>query len=182
MGAYLAFGYYGSMAMCLFFATTFKGLEEVLAGEVAVLGGEDVAIAPGGVSFSGDLALCYRANLWLRSANRIVALLSEFPAPTPAALYEGTREIPWTDLFPPERTIAVDANVRESGITHSHFAAQKTKDAVVDKFRDATGRRPDVDTVSPDVRIGVRIVRDGCTVSLDTSGESLNRRGYRSSP
>jgi len=165
-----------------FFATTFKGLEEVLAGEVAALGGEDVAIAPGGVSFSGDMALCYRANLWLRSANRVVTLLSEFPAPTPAALYEGTREIPWTDLFPPERTIAVDANVRESGITHSHFAAQKTKDAIVDRFRDATGRRPDVDTVTPDVRIVVRIVRDACAVSLDTSGESLNRRGYRSAP
>lgn len=165
-----------------FFATTFKGLEEVLAGEVASLGGEEVALAPGGVSFSGDIALCYRANLWLRSANRVVTFLSEFPAPTPAALYEGTREIPWADLFPPERTIAVDANVRESGITHSHFAAQKTKDAIVDGFRDATGRRPDVDTVSPDVRVVVRIVRDACTVSLDTSGESLNRRGYRSSP
>jgi len=165
-----------------FFATTFKGLEEVLAGEVAALGGEDVVLAAGGVSFSGDLALCYRANLWLRSANRVVTLLSEFPAPTPAALYEGTREIPWNDLFPPERTIAVDANVRESGITHSHFAAQKTKDAIVDGFRDATGRRPDVDTVSPDVRIVVRIVRDECAVSLDTSGDSLNRRGYRSTP
>ncbi|HEX9204596.1 MAG TPA: THUMP domain-containing protein [Candidatus Deferrimicrobiaceae bacterium] len=165
-----------------FFATTFKGLEEVLAGEIAALGGEDVAIAAGGVSFSGDLALCYRANLWLRSANRVVTLLSEFPAPTPAALYEGIREIAWTGLFPPERTIAVDANVRDSGITHSHFAAQKTKDAIVDRFRDETGRRPDVDTVSPDVRIVVRIVRDECAASLDTSGESLNRRGYRSAP
>jgi putative N6-adenine-specific DNA methylase len=112
----------------------------------------------------------------------VVAVLSEFPAPTPAALYEGTREIPWTDLFPPERTIAVDATVRDSGITHSHFPAQKTKDAIVDRFRDELGRRPDVDTVSPDVRIVVRIVRDGCAVSLDTSGESLNRRGYRSDP
>jgi putative N6-adenine-specific DNA methylase len=170
------------MEMRRFFATTFKGLEEVLAGEIAALGGEDVAIAAGGVSFSGDLALCYRANLWLRSANRVVTLLSEFQAPTPAALYEGTREIAWATLFPAERTIAVDANVRESGITHSHFAAQKTKDAIVDRFRDETGRRPDVDTVSPDVRIVVRIVRDECAVSLDTSGESLNRRGYRSAP
>jgi putative N6-adenine-specific DNA methylase len=165
-----------------FFATTFRGLEEALAGEIAALGGEDASIAAGGVSFSGDMALCYRANLWLRSANRVVLFLSEFPAPTPATLYEGVREIPWTDLFAPERTISVDATVRDSGIGHSHFAAQKTKDAVVDRFRDATGRRPDVDIVSPDVRIVVRIVRDGCTVSLDTSGESLNRRGYRSSP
>ena len=165
-----------------FFATTFKGLEEVLAGEVAALGGEEVGIGAGSVSFSGDMALCYRGNLRLRSANRVVMLLSGFPAPTPAALYEGARDIPWTELFAPERTIAVDATVRDSGITHSHFAAQKTKDAVVDRFRDATGRRPDVDTASPDVRIVVRIVRDAASVSLDTSGESLNRRGYRAHP
>jgi len=165
-----------------FFATTFKGLEDVLAGEIASLGGEDVSAGPGSVAFSGDMALCYRANLWLRSANRVVLLLSEFPAPTPAALYEGTREIPWPDLFPPERTIAVDATVRDSGITHSHFAAQKTKDGIVDRFRDAVGRRPDVDAKTPEVRIVVRIVRDECAVSLDTSGESLNRRGYRAIP
>ncbi|HBG73209.1 MAG TPA: hypothetical protein DDX05_06250, partial [Deltaproteobacteria bacterium] len=165
-----------------FFATTFKGLEDVLAGEIASLGGEDVSAGPGSVAFSGDMALCYRANLWLRSANRVVLLLSEFPAPTPAALYEGTREIPWPDLFPPDRTIAVDATVRDSGITHSHFAAQKTKDGIVDRFRDAVGRRPDVDAKTPEVRIVVRIVRDECAVSLDTSGESLNRRGYRANP
>jgi len=165
-----------------FFATTFKGLEEVLAGEIAAVGAQDVSIGAGSVSFSGDMALCYRANLWLRSANRVVMLLSEFPAPTPAALYEGTREVPWHELFPPERTFAVDATVRGSGIDHSHFAAQKTKDAIADRFRDALGRRPDVDTVSPDVRVVVRIVNDACAVSLDTSGESLHRRGYRAHP
>jgi putative N6-adenine-specific DNA methylase len=165
-----------------FFATTFKGLEEVLSGEVAALGGEEISIGAGSVSFSGDMTLCYRANLWLRAANRVVMLLSEFPAPTPAALYKGTREIPWHELFPPERTFAVDATVRGSGITHSHFAAQKTKDAIADRFRDTLGRRPDVDTVSPDVRIVVRIVDDACAVSLDSSGESLHRRGYRAHP
>src|SRR3990172_9165992 len=122
-------GYHGHMERHRFFATTFKGREDVLA-------------SAGSVAFSGDMALCYRANLWLRSANRVVLLLAEFPAPTPAALYEGTREIPWPDLFPPERTIAVDATVRDSGITHSQFAAQKTKDRIVDRFRDAVGRRP----------------------------------------
>jgi putative N6-adenine-specific DNA methylase len=170
------------MVTLRFFATTFKGLEDVLAGEIAALGGEDVSAGPGSVAFSGDMALCYRSNLWLRSANRVVLLLSEFPAPTPAALYEGTRGIPWPDLFPPDRTIAVDATVRDSGITHSHFAAQKTKDGIVDRFRDAVGRRPDVDAKSPEVRIVVRIVCDECAVSLDTSGESLNRRGYRANP
>ncbi|MGE5248109.1 MAG: THUMP domain-containing class I SAM-dependent RNA methyltransferase [Verrucomicrobiota bacterium] len=170
------------MTMHRFFATTFKGLEETLAGEIAALGAAEISAGTGSVSFSGDMTLCYRANLWLRSANRVVLQLSGFPAPTPAALYEGTRQIPWHELFPPERTFAVDATVRESGITHSHFAAQKTKDAIVDRFRDVLGRRPDVDAVSPEIRVVVRIVRDGCTVSLDTSGESLNRRGYRTRP
>lgn len=165
-----------------FFATTFKGLEDVLAGEIAALGGENVSAGAGSVAFSGAMALCYRANLWLRSANRVVLLLSEFHAPTPAALYEGVSGIAWAELFSPDRTIAVDATVRDSGITHSHFAAQKTKDAIVDRFRETVGRRPDVDAKSPDVRIVVRIVRDECAVSLDTSGESLNRRGYRASP
>ena len=165
-----------------FFATTFKGLEDVLAGEIAGIGGEEISAGNGSVAFSADMALCYRANLWLRSANRVVMLLSEFPAPTPAALYEGTRRIPWHDLFSADRTIAVDATVRDSGITHSHFAAQKAKDAIVDGFREIAGRRPDVDAKSPDVRIVVRIVRDECAVSLDTSGESLNRRGYRMNP
>jgi len=170
------------MATHRFFATTFKGLEEVLAGEVAALGAQDVSIGTGSVSFSGDMALCYRANLWLRTANRVVLLLSEFPAPTPAALYEGARDVPWHELFPAGRTFAVDATVRGSGIDHSHFAAQKTKDAIADRFRDALGRRPDVDTVSPDVRVVVRIVNDACAISLDTSGESLHRRGYRTRP
>ena len=99
----------------------------------------------------------------------------------PAALYEGRSGAPG-GLLPPDRTIAVDATVRDSGITHSHFAAQKTKDAIVDRFRETAGRRPDVDAKSPEVRIVVRIVRDECAVSLDTSGESLNRRGYRANP
>ena len=84
----------------------------MLGGEIAALGGEDVSAGAGSVAFSGDMALCYRANLWLRSANRVVLLLSEFPAPTPAALYEGASGIPWAELFSPDRTIAVDATVR----------------------------------------------------------------------
>jgi len=169
-------------AMYRFFATTFKGLEEVLAGEIAAMGADEISLGTGSVSFSGTMELCLRANLWLRSANRVVLLLAEFSSSTPEALYEGVREIPWPDLFSPERTLAVDATVRESGINHSHFAAQKTKDAIVDRFRDAFGRRPDVDTASPDIRIIVRIVRDFASISLDTSGDSLNRRGYRTHP
>lgn len=165
-----------------FFATTCRGLEEVLAGEIRSLGGRAVGIVPGGVSFTGNAALGYGANLWLRTANRVLLHLSDFPAPTPGALYEGVKEIPWPDLFPVRKTIAVDATVRDSGITHSHFAAQKAKDAVVDRFRERYGSRPYVDPLSPEIRINVRIVGDACTVSLDLSGESLNRRGYRGDP
>lgn len=170
------------MAPFRYFATTSRGLEAVLAAEIAALGGEDPEAAPGGVSFAGDLELGYRANLWLRTAHRVLLHLASFPAPTPDALYEGTKAVPWPDLFPVERRIAVEATVRDSGITHSGFAAQKTKDAVADRFRERGGRRPDVDPASPDVRIHLRIVRDEATLSLDTSGESLNRRGYRADP
>ncbi len=165
-----------------YFATTSKGLEEALAGEIADLGGEDISVAAGGAAFAGDAALGLRANLWLRTANRVLLLLAEFPAVTPDDLYEGVKAVPWPDLFSVRRTIAVDATVRDSGIDHSHFAALKAKDGVVDRFRAAVGTRPDVHPASPDVRINVRLVRDACTLSLDLSGESLNRRGYRSDP
>ena len=170
------------MTVYTYFATTSKGLEGVLADEIAALGGKRIEAGPGGVSFSGDRDLCYRANLWLRTANRVLINLSEFPAPTPEALYEGVKAVPWPDLFSVRNRIAVEASVRDSAITHSHFAAQKTKDAVVDRFRETVRTRPDVDLSAPDVRIHLRIVRDGCTLSLDTSGESLNRRGYRADP
>ncbi len=170
------------MTAYTYFATTSKGLEGVLADEVAAIGGKRIAAGTGGVSFSGGHELRYRANLWLRTANRVLLQLSEFPAPTPEALYEGVKAVSWPDLFPARNTIAVEAAARDSAIAHSHFAAQKTKDAVVDRFRETVRSRPDVNPTSPDVRIHVRIVRDVCTLSLDTSGESLNRRGYRVDP
>jgi len=154
----------------------------VLAEEIRALGGREARAAAGGVSFTGDTALGYRANLWLRTAHRVLLHLSDFHAPTPAALYEGVASISWPEIFPVRKTIAVDATVRDGGITHSHFAAQKAKDAVADRFRKSLGVRPDVNPLSPEVRINVRIVRDACTLSLDLSGESLNRRGYRADP
>ncbi len=170
------------MTMRRYFATTSKGLEDVLAGEIADLGGEEISVATGGVGFSGDPALGPRANLWLRTANRVLLQLAEFPAVTPDDLYGGVAAVPWHEMFSVRRTIAVDATVRDSGIVHSHFAAQKTKDAVVDRFRAAVGSRPDVDPAGAEVRINVRLVGDECTLSLDLSGESLNRRGYRADP
>jgi len=170
------------MSTCRYFATTSKGLEAVLAKEIRTLGGEEIAAVTGGVSFSGDNALGYRANLWLRTANRVLLFLSDFAAPTPDALYEGVKAVPWPEIFPVQKSIAFDATVRDSGVTHSRFAAQKAKDAVADRFRERCGARPNVDLRAPDVRINLRIVRDSCTLSLDLSGESLNRRGYRGNP
>lgn len=170
------------MAACTYFATTSKGLEGVLADEIAAIGGKRIAAGTGGVSFSGSHDLRYRANLWLRTANRVLLALSEFPAPSPEALYDGVKAVPWPDLFSVRSTIAVEAAARDSDVAHSRFAAQKTKDAIVDRFREAVRSRPDVDLAAPDVRIHVRIVRNVCTLSLDTSGESLNRRGYRADP
>jgi putative N6-adenine-specific DNA methylase len=170
------------MARSAYFATTSKGLEGILAGEIEALGGRETAVAAGGVSFSGDPAFFYRANLRLRTANRVLLRLSEFAAPTQEALYEGVKAVPWPDLFDVRKKIAVEAAVRDSGVANSRFAAQKAKDAIVDRFREKLGVRPDVDLVAPDVRIHLRILRDACTLSLDTSGESLNRRGYRADP
>jgi putative N6-adenine-specific DNA methylase len=170
------------MSIRRYFATTSKGLEAVLAGEIRNLGGKEIAAVTGGVSFSGDTTLGYRANLGLRTANRVLLFLSDFAAPTPDALYEGVKAVPWPEIFPVQKSIAFDATVRDSGMTHSRFAAQKAKDAVADRFRETCGTRPDVDLRAPDVRINLRIVRNSCTLSLDLSGESLNRRGYRGNP
>jgi putative N6-adenine-specific DNA methylase len=125
------------------------------------------------------MATCYRANLWLRTANRILQPLAEFFCETPQHLYDGVRSIDWRRFLTPEMTIAVDCKVRDSGITHSGYAALKTKDAIVDCIRDHYGRRPSVDTLDPGLRINIHILRNNCTVSLDTSGVSLDKRGYR---
>src|SRR4030066_2382377 len=123
------------MGTLRYFATTSKGLETVLSEEIRALGGEAVAAAPGGVSFSGDISLGYRANLWLRTAHRVLLFLSGFPAATPEELYHGVKKVPWPELFSVRKTIAVDATVRDSGITHSRYAAQKAKDAIAERVR-----------------------------------------------
>lgn len=161
------------------FATTARGLEEVLAIELTALGLQVLAQERGGVRFAGGLPECMMANLHLRTANRVLVPLAVFPCCNPDELYDGVRTIPWRDYLTPDMTLAVDCSVRDSGITHSRYAALKAKDAVVDQLRDEAGRRPSVDTMAPDVRINLHILADRCTVSLDSSGEPLDRRGYR---
>lgn len=162
-----------------FFATTGKGVEEVLARELVMLGMGNVSQETGGVRFQGDMAACYRANLWLRTANRVLLPLVEFACQNPQELYDGVRAIVWERWLTPDLTLAVDCNLRDSTMTHSGFVALKTKDAIVDRLRDHFGRRPSVDTKDPDLRVNVHLVKNRCILSLDTSGSPLDRRGYR---
>jgi len=165
-----------------FFATTTKGLEDVLAAELTALGTRDIVPANGGVNFSGSFRDGYRACLWLRTANRVLQPLASFPCPSQEALYEGVYALNWEELMTPEMTLAVAAKIRDSEITHSHFAALKTKDAIVDKIRDHCGQRPNVDAKDPDLRINLHLARNHCTISLDLAGSSLHKRGYRRDP
>ncbi|UFS71646.1 THUMP domain-containing protein [Geomonas sp. RF6] len=162
-----------------FFASTAKGVEEVLGAELVRLGVSSVSQENGGVRFRGDLSSAYRANLWLRCASRILMPVAEFPCESPQQLYDGIRGVEWGEYLTPQMTLCVDCNLRDSALTHSGFVALKTKDAIVDQIREQRGSRPSVDTKDPDLRVNVHLVRNRCTVSLDTSGYPLDRRGYR---
>src|SRR5438067_12899561 len=118
-----------------FFATCSRGLEGVLAGELRALGARDVAPGRGGVGFAGDRALLYRANLWLRTAVRVLMPVLEAPVASPEELYDAVRSVDWSAYLTPDHTLAVDCNVRDSKLTHSKYAARKVKDAVCDQFR-----------------------------------------------
>jgi 23S rRNA (guanine2445-N2)-methyltransferase / 23S rRNA (guanine2069-N7)-methyltransferase len=162
-----------------FFATTAKGMEDLLVSELQQLGALEVEKGRAGAYFKGDLRSAYRACLWSRIANRIFLPVSKFPASTPEKLYGGVRSIRWSDHLSTEQTLAVDFQTSHSQITHSQFAALKTKDAIVDQFRSNTGVRPSVNVERPDVRINVYLLNDEATVSIDLSGDSLHMRGYR---
>jgi 23S rRNA (guanine2069-N7)-methyltransferase / 23S rRNA (guanine2445-N2)-methyltransferase len=162
-----------------FFATCPKGVEALLAGELRDLQAESVRETRAGVSFAGSLAVGYRACLWSRLASRVLLPLARFPAPSAEALYEGAQSIPWHEHCGNDTTLAVDAAVSRSTLAHSHFAALKVKDAIVDQLRSKSGHRPSIDTEQPDIRLNLYLHRDEATLSLDLSGDSLHRRGYR---
>jgi 23S rRNA (guanine2445-N2)-methyltransferase / 23S rRNA (guanine2069-N7)-methyltransferase len=162
-----------------FYATTAKGLELLLVDELRGLGASDAAEKLAGVSFSGDIALAYKACLWSRLANRILLKLASFPARTPQELYVGVQSIAWDAHLSAQGTLAVNFTCNQSEINHTLFGAQKVKDAIVDQFRDKYQERPSVDKDYPDLCINVYLQRDIATISLDLSGESLHKRGYR---
>jgi 23S rRNA (guanine2445-N2)-methyltransferase / 23S rRNA (guanine2069-N7)-methyltransferase len=162
-----------------FFATTALHLEALLAEELRALGIADAVETRGGAAFAGTLDRAYRACLWSRVASRVVAIVARFPAATPDALYAAVRELDWRAHLGPESTFAVDCKVSQSAITHAHFAALRVKDAIADRVRADAGERPSVDVQRPDVRVHVRIRRDGATIAIDLAGDPLHRRGYR---
>lgn len=162
-----------------FFATAARGTEELVHDELKELGARDVTVSRGGVTFRGELELAYRACLWSRVASRILLPLARFPADHAEALYAGVRRVRWSDHLDARRTLAVDCTTTASPIAHSHFAALKTKDAIVDQIRDRTGQRPSVARVCPDVKIYLHLQGRWGVVGLDLSGEPLHRRGYR---
>ena len=161
------------------FATVPLGAEELTAAELTRLGADTIAPVRGGVAFSGDRRLLYRSLLQLRTASRVLLQLGQFPCGSPQDLYDGMRTLPWGELLTPDMTLAVDCTLRDSAITHSHFAALKAKDAIVDLLREKTGSRPNIDTKTPDLRVNLHIAKNQATVSLDACGESLDRRGWR---
>ena len=161
-------------------AKTQLGLEEILADELRQLGAQDVQVLNRAVGFVGDLGFMYKANLNLRTAIRILKPIYKFTARRDVELYEEAKKLDWSKYISVENTIAVNAAVHSDFFNHIHYVALKVKDAIVDYFRDLTkGRRPDVDTKNPDVRINIHVSNDKCTISLDSSGDSLHKRGYR---
>lgn len=162
-----------------FFAPCPRGLERVLADELAALGARDILPADGGVAFSGEFALCYAVNLESRIASRVLWQVGETRYRSEQDIYDAARVLPWREWFGPDRTIRVNVAAVKSPLNSLDYATLKIKDAVCDAFRAATGRRPDVDTRAPDVRIHAFLTAAACTLYLDTSGDALFKRGYR---
>jgi putative N6-adenine-specific DNA methylase len=161
------------------FATCARGIEPVLSSELNHLGAAEVRLGRGGVHFAGDKTILYKANLWLRTAVRVLCPILEAPVTSPEELYDVVRTVDWSQYLTPDHTLAVDCNVRDSRITHSKYAALKTKDAICDQFMDRCGRRPSVDVERPMVGLNLHISKDQAVLSLDSSGDSLHKRGYR---
>ena len=160
-------------------AKTFMGLEPVLAKELAQLGASDIQTGRRMVSFKGNKELLYRANFQLHTAIRILKPIKHFHALSADDVYEGVKDIDWSEYIALDKTFAVDSVVFSEEFRHSKFVAYKVKDAIVDQFREKTGKRPNISVANPDLRLNMHIAEDQCTLSLDSSGESLHRRGYR---
>lgn len=160
-------------------AKTLFGFEDLLANELIQLGAQDVKQGVRSVSFSGDKGFMYKANLALRTAIKILKPIESFTVRGEQDLYDKVKAMPWEDYLKATGTLAIDATIHSDLFTNSLYIAQKTKDAIVDRFREQTGERPNVDLRFPDLKVNVHIDRQNCTISLDSSGDSLHKRGYK---
>ncbi|MBO4659401.1 MAG: RNA methyltransferase [Prevotella sp.] len=160
-------------------AKTFMGLEPILAQELTELGAKDVQIGRRMVSFRGDKELMYRANFQLHTAIRILKPIIHFKARSADDVYNEVMKVEWSDYIDNNKTFAVDSVIFSDEFRHSKFVAYKVKDAIVDQFRERTGNRPNISVTNPDIRLHIHIADEDGTLSLDSSGESLHRRGYR---
>jgi putative N6-adenine-specific DNA methylase len=160
-------------------ATTMAGLEEILAQELIELGADDVQIGRRSVYFSGDQTMLYRANYCLRTALRVLMPIDSYKIHSADDLYQRGKNFKWEDLFGVEQTFAIQSVTFSDLFNNSMYASLKLKDAIVDRFRYKFGERPSINTKYPDILINLHISNDYCTISLDSSGESLHKRGYR---
>lgn len=160
-------------------AKTFMGLEPVLAKELTQLGANNVQIGRRMVSFTGDKEMMYRANFQLHTAIRILKPIAKFKARSADEVYEEVKKIDWSKYIEKGKTFSVDSVVYSEEFRNSRFVTYKVKDAIVDQFRENTGTRPNISVSNPDIRLNIHIAEADATLSLDSSGESLHRRGYR---
>ncbi|WP_026935354.1 THUMP domain-containing class I SAM-dependent RNA methyltransferase [Christiangramia echinicola] len=161
-------------------AKTLYGFESILAKELLDLGAMEIKEGNRMVSFVGDLGFMYKANLCLRTAIKVLKPYESFRANNEQELYDNIKKLPWEKFLAEDGSLAIDSAVHSEIFTHSQYVALKTKDAIVDRFREKYGKRPDVDLDFPDLRINIHIENNFCNVSFDSSGDSLHKRGYRS--
>ncbi len=166
--------------MTEYFATVARGLESLAATELAEIGAAEIAPGFCGVSFQGDRELLYRVNLWARLPFRVLVKLGDLPSSDGDELFESIQSIDWGQYLTPELTMAVTVTGKNAQLNHSHFTAIQIKRAITTQQTKQFGERSNIDIEEPDVRINVHIDKDTCSISLDSSGSSLHRRGYRS--
>ena len=160
-------------------AKTFHGTEDVLAAELEQLGVKNIKKLRRAVSFDANREELYKANLYLRTAVRILAPFHQFTAGNEDELYKKIMAFNWSSILGPEQTLAIDASVFSTHFTHSKYVALKTKDAIVDQFRNTTGKRPSIELKDPDIRLNIHVEEDRFILATDSSGQSLHKRGYR---
>ena len=160
-------------------AKTLMGLEEIVAEELKAIGAENIEIQRRAVTFEGDKAVLYKANLHLRCAIAVLTPIYEFKAKNEFQLYDGMKDFDWSQYLTIDTTFSFNSSVHSQYFDHSMYVSLKCKDAIVDQFRANTGERPSIDRENPDISMNIHISQDNVRISLDSSGKSLNKRGYR---